>query len=122
MNTNISRWIRLAAAALTLAACSKPSEDITSKPPNAAGEVAIRVDDKGFTPSAVTAPKGKPLTLVFTRTTDETCAKEVVFPELNIEKPLPKDTPVRIELPSAEAHTYTFQCGIGMYKSKVVVQ
>lgn len=108
-------WLALVVAA---AACSKPAPDATPAVP---GEVAIRVDGEGFTPSQVTAAKGKPLTLVFTRTTDSTCAKEVVFPDLKIEKPLPKDTPVRIELPVAEARTYTMQCGMAMFKGKVVI-
>jgi plastocyanin domain-containing protein len=104
-------------AALALAACGKPAVAET-KP----GEVAVRADDKGFTPSSVTAEKGKPLALVFTRTSDKTCATSVAFPELKIEKPLPLNTPVRVELPTADARTYTFQCGMGMFKSKVVVQ
>lgn len=120
MNTRISLVIRVAAAALAIAACSKPAD---ADPKPAAGhDVAIRVDGKGFTPSSVTAEKGKPLALVFTRTTDKTCATAVAFPDLKVEKQLPKDTPVRIELPTADARTYTFQCGMGMFKSKVVVQ
>lgn len=107
----------LATLALALAACGKNAIAET-KP----GEVAVRVDEKGFTPSNVSAEKGKPLTLVFTRTTDKTCATAVAFPELKIEKPLPVNAPIRVELPTADARTYTFQCGMGMYKSKVVVQ
>ena len=120
MNTRISPAIQLAVAVLAITACSKPADADTK--PGAGGEVAVSVDGKGFTPSSVTAEKGKPLALVFTRTTDKTCATAVAFPELKIEKQLPKDTPVRIELPTADARTYTFQCGMGMYKSKVVVQ
>jgi len=111
-------WVALGAS-LAIGACSKSSG---GGAPAGPGEIAVRVDSDGFTPSEVKAEKGKPLTLVFTRTTDATCAKEVVFPELDIEKPLPKDTPVRVQLPTTDARSYTLQCGMAMYKGKVVVQ
>jgi plastocyanin domain-containing protein len=46
----------------------------------------------------------------------------VVFPDLKLEKPLPLNTPVSIEVPTGQARTLTFQCGMGMYKSAVVIQ
>ncbi len=86
------------------------------------GRIAIRADDKGFTPGSVTVKKGEPTTLVFTRTSDDTCAKEVVFPELKIKKALPLNQPVDVEVPTGEARTLAFTCGMGMFKSSVVVQ
>ena len=82
----------------------------------------MTVDNKGFTPSEIKVEKGKTAWLVFVRTTDSTCAKEVVFPELKIEKDLPLNTPVKVEVPTAEARTLTFQCGMAMYKSAVLIQ
>ncbi len=86
------------------------------------GTVAVTAGEDGFVPSSVTFKKGEPAKLVFTRTTDKTCATEVVFPELKITKPLPLNTPVAIDIPTTDTRTLTFQCGMGMYKSKVVVQ
>lgn len=120
MNTWISRMMQVVAA-LALAGCSKPSADATPGPANAA-EVAIRVDENGFTPSSVAGKHGKPLTLVFTRTTDKTCATAVAFPELKLEKQLPKDTPVRVELSTAQARAFAFQCGMGMFRGTVTVE
>ncbi len=87
----------------------------------ATNTVAVTVDADGFKPSSVKFKKGAPATLVFTRTTDQTCATEVVFPELNIKKELPKDKPVSISIPTDKEQTLTFQCGMGMYKSSVVI-
>lgn len=85
------------------------------------GPVAITVDGDGFKPSSVTFKKGTPGTLIFTRTVDDTCATEVVFPQLSIKKELPKNTPVTITVPTDKEQKLTFQCGMGMYKSSVVV-
>lgn len=81
----------------------------------------VAADEDGFKPSSVTLKKGAPATLVFTRKTEQTCATEVVFPELGIEKDLPRGVPVSIVVPTDEVRTLTFQCGMGMYKSAVVI-
>jgi len=107
-----------------LAACNKDKDKEQASAAAAsvpAGAIRITADEKGFTPSSVTLKKGEPGTLVFLRTTDETCATEVVFPELDIKKDLPKGQPVTIEIPTDKDQKLTFQCGMGMYKSSVVV-
>ncbi|HMI89265.1 MAG TPA: cupredoxin domain-containing protein [Polyangiaceae bacterium] len=113
-----------------IAACSKsggkaaPAEPEVAIPAAAPGvqQTKVIVDDKGFTPSHVEVQKGKPASLVFVRTTDDTCAKEVVFPDLKLEKELPLRTAVNIDIPTGDARTLTFQCGMAMYKSAVVIQ
>jgi plastocyanin domain-containing protein len=102
---------------LGCASCSKSSA--------AAGPQAdVTASEHGFTPTSLSVPSGGPgshRTVTFVRTTDKTCATEVVFPDLNIEKKLPLNQVVPVDLPTDSAKTLTFQCGMAMYKGAVVV-
>lgn len=117
--------VSLCFAGVTSLACSKeaPSSTPTENAPTASnGPVtSITVTDDGFTPNQITVKRGAKTTLRFTRTSDKTCATSVVFPELNIDKPLPLNQSVDVDVPTEQARTLTFQCGMGMYKSKVVI-
>lgn len=120
-----SSLLSLPAIALLVAGvsgCRKPATDAAQPYVAAPGDVMIVADDKGFSPNKVEVPKGKTTRLVFKRTSDGTCATDVVFPELSVKRPLPLNQPVAIDIPVGEARTYAFQCGMGMYKSAVVVQ
>ena len=109
-------------APLTLPACHK--EDAPPKPVLAepGAVIAVTADERGFTPAAVQTQRGQKLTLRFTRTTDSTCADKVVFPEAGIEKDLPLKQPVDVEVPTNKAGTLGFQCGMGMFKSAVLIK
>ena len=114
-----SALVMLVVCALPIAGCNKKTDAAAAAAQT--GPVAITVDGDGFKPSSVTFKKGAPASLVFTRTVDDTCATEVVFPQLDIKKELPKNTPVTITVPTDKEQKLTFQCGMGMYKSSVVV-
>src|SRR5436309_2798819 len=92
--------------------------------PRSADERRFRltVDGGGFHPGSLTIPAGRPITLVVTRTSDNTCAKEVVFPSLNETRRLPLNQPVEIRIPPQEKGTLTFACGMDMYHGRLVVQ
>ncbi|MFO0667409.1 MAG: cupredoxin domain-containing protein [Polyangiaceae bacterium] len=102
----------------SVSGCSKKA----TEPELVSGHVAITAGEDGFSPSAIAVKKGSPLTLDFKRTSEKTCATEVVFPELKIEKPLPLGQVVSIDVPTDADRTITFQCGMAMYKSKVVIR
>lgn len=114
--------------ALALAACSKKSEkaDETGKSPAAAppvvasGRVAISVTEKGFEPTPIQVAKGKPITLVVTRKTDETCATELTLPEYKIDKKLPLDQPVEISFTPEKAGELVYGCAMDHMVSGVI--
>ena len=85
----------------------------------------VVADEQGFSPRSLPLPKGGPgstASVTFVRTTDKTCATEVVFPDLKVTKSLPLHQSVAIDVPTDTARTLTFQCGMGMYRGAVVVR
>jgi hypothetical protein len=101
----------------------------TGPPPASSGSdtakiqsVKIVVNEQGFEPAKVSLRAGTPARLTFIRTTDKTCATEVVFPSLNIKRALPLNEPVDIEFTPAKSGEVAFACGMNMFRGTVVVQ
>lgn len=99
----------------------KATLDRPSPAPAAATETPrVEVSAHGFQPSRFALNGARQI--VFRRTSDATCATAVVFPGLDIEKSLPLNTDVTVELPPSARGEVGFQCGMGMYKAKVVAE
>ena len=84
--------------------------------------VSISVTRDGFTPSVVSAKAGTPLTLIVTRTTDQTCATELVMKDYGIHRELPLGHPVEITFTPAHAGDVRFACGMDMISGTVRVE
>jgi len=84
--------------------------------------IRVMVSEKGFEPARMSLRAGVPARLTFVRTTDATCATEVVIPSLDIKRPLPLNQPVDIEFAPNKAGDVAFACGIGMFSGTLVVQ
>ena len=116
---------------LATSACEKPASAVAkaqtlASPPGAAapstGPIAVRVDASGYHPASVHAPAGKPARLVFTRTSDEGCGQQLVFPTLGIRKDLPLNQAVAVDLTMPASGSVAFTCGMNMLRGSVVVQ
>jgi len=75
-----------------------------------------------FHSSSLTVRVGVPETLVITRTTDQTCAKELVIPSLNIRRQLPLNQPVEIVLTPTRKNDVSFACGMNMMTGVIHVE
>lgn len=115
----MTRFLRVVAIALIpwLAGCTRQG---TQKP--ASDQIRLEVTDRGFVPAEVVVPKGKPVTLVITRKTDQTCATEIVLPRLNQRHALPLDQPVRIEIPEGVQDTLNDARGMNMLGGTIVAR
>ncbi|MGE5186741.1 MAG: cupredoxin domain-containing protein [Acidobacteriota bacterium] len=103
-------------------ACSKSSAPAQAAPST---HVEIAVTEKGFEPADVAVPAGKPVTIVFDRKTDQTCAKQIVVDTgdgKKIEKDLPLNQPVEIATTFAKAGKLGYACAMDMMKGTITVQ
>lgn len=107
------RAAALLAAAVALWACADGAPS---------GPVKITVTRNGYEPFRVQARKGVPLTLVVTRTTDETCATELVLPEYGIDRKLPLGEPVTITFTPARSGTLRYACAMKMFQGEIEVR
>lgn len=84
-------------------------------------EVRITADENGFTPAQVEVAAGQPVTLVFKRTSDATCATEAVFASgERHELPLGQD--VRVVVTPAAGDTVRYACGMNMYTGQIIAK
>ena len=110
------QWLWLiAVASAALAGCG-PSLDESGRQ-----EVYIHVTEDGFVPRRAVVPAGKPVTLVVTRDTDETCAKEIVVGS-DAPVSLPLHQAVRIPIEAGVHDSLNYTCGMEMYSGVVVAK
>lgn len=110
--------IALALATALLALACGGSETPT---PSGARRVAITVNASGYDPAEVRATAGEPITLVFTRVTDEGCGEVLAIPAHDIRRDLPLNQPVEVTITPATGRI-RFTCGMDMYDGALVVQ
>lgn len=84
--------------------------------------VEIKVTENGFEPSAINVNSGQPVTLKVTRTTDATCATEILIKDKNVKKKLPLNKTVSINLGKLKKGNTNFTCGMEMLKGEIQVR
>jgi len=98
-----------------------PADPVAAAPAApAAGKVTMAVTDKGFEPERIPAKKGQPITLAITRTTDHTCARDIVFQGQDGKTPLPLGKTVEVTYTPKASGEIKFGCAMGMMVSGVL--
>jgi plastocyanin domain-containing protein len=124
---------RVVVATLCLVfACKKEAAPPPAPPPPpppaaaapAAAPVAARVDvqvtEAGFIPDRIPAKAGKPLTMVITRKTDRTCAREILFAGQEGKTELPLNKTVEVTYTPKASGEVKFGCAMGMMVAGVL--
>lgn len=76
----------------------------------------------GYTPDVIVVERGKPLRLNFVRAESASCSEMVLFPDFNKSAQLPEGETVPLELMPDKPGEYGFQCQMGMFRGKLIVE
>jgi plastocyanin domain-containing protein len=117
-----TRVLALSLSLAALAACKKESSASSAGASDGRPTVEVKVGADGYHPSEAKAKAGQPVRLLFTRTTDEGCGQELVFPSLNIRKPLPLNEPVAVDVTMPASGKLAFTCGMDMFRGSIVAE
>jgi plastocyanin domain-containing protein len=109
-------------AAAPLAALLLLAATPAAAAPPAGAKVEVKVTSEGWVPDRIQARAGEPLTLVVTRTTEKTCATEIVVRDYGINARLPLGQPVTVTFTPKKAGEVRFACGMDMIKGVVLVR
>jgi plastocyanin domain-containing protein len=83
--------------------------------------IEIQATDEGFKPNAIDVQAGTPVILKVTRTSDLTCATEIHFQNSKLNKDLPLNQTVSIDLGKVKKGKIDFNCGMKMFKGQLNV-
>jgi plastocyanin domain-containing protein len=84
-------------------------------------EVGITVDG-GYEPSRILVNAGQRVRLNFLRRDPSSCLEEIRLPDFHIAKNLPLNEVTSVEFTPDKAGTYTFNCGMNMFRGVIEVQ
>jgi plastocyanin domain-containing protein len=76
----------------------------------------------GYSPDVIVVKKGIPVRINFYRDETDDCSDTIVFGDFKIRKPLPAFKTTSIEFTPEKSGEYTFTCGMGMLRGKVIVK
>src|SRR5690242_21379513 len=96
--------------------------NLTQGPQAPPGSVLVNVTMVGFDPETIAAKAGQPIKLAFFRPNAANCAREVVFPGLDIRKELPPGQTVVVEITPSKSGPIGFECGMKMLKGQLIVR
>ena len=114
--------MKLLTLLLPVALAGSAMADAPVKTPS---RIEVSVTKRGFNPDSINVPAKKPVTLVFTRKTEQTCTKSIVLTMddgKRIERELPLDKPVEIAVTFAKAGKLGYACGMDMAKGIIIVE
>ncbi len=120
-------WLMLLAltSLAGLSGCKKDESIATPvAPPTPGGGprvIAMSVTEKGFEPAKISLIKGAPVKFVVTRTTESTCATELLVDGTDINVPLPLNAPTSIDFTPAKSGQVKFGCAMDKMVSGVLL-
>jgi plastocyanin domain-containing protein len=96
------------------------ARDVTAKP--RVQTARIEINAQGYQPAAVKLQRGVRARVTFVRTTDATCVKDIVLPDLGLQRALPLNEPVVVSFTPKRKGSFTFVCGMNMMRGELIVR
>jgi plastocyanin domain-containing protein len=85
-------------------------------------QFTVKISERGFEPETLKVRRGVPTRITFLRTTDNTCAKEIVISEFGVRRELPLNQPIVVSFTPNKKGEFSFTCGMNMMRGKLIVQ
>ncbi|MBU2600941.1 MAG: cupredoxin domain-containing protein [Actinobacteria bacterium] len=76
----------------------------------------------GYTPDTIVVKRGRPVRLNFNRQESASCSEMVLFPDFDRSARLPEGTVVPIEFTPEKVGEFGFQCQMGMFRGRLIVE
>jgi plastocyanin domain-containing protein len=76
----------------------------------------------GYTPDLIVVEHGRPVRLKFRREESASCSEMVLLPDFQKSASLPQGEVVPIEFLPEKPGEYGFQCQMGMFRGKLIVE
>lgn len=76
----------------------------------------------GYSPDVLVVKAGQPVRLNFNRQESASCSEMVLFPDFDKSAKLPEGETVPIEFTPDKPGEYDFQCQMGMFHGKLIVE
>ena len=116
---SVSITSRVLIAFIVLTAAATPDSAIAKPRIQSA---TVKITDRGYEPYVLKFRRGVRARITFIRTTDATCATEVVMPEFGIRRALPLNQPVAVTFVPNKRGEFSFTCGMNMMRGRLIVQ
>jgi len=98
-----------------------PKKQVHAASSGSVQEISIKVKG-GYDPDVIVVDAGKPVRLNFYREETSDCSEQVLFPDFKISAVLTPFQTIPVELTPKKRGEFTFTCGMGMLRGKLVVQ
>ena len=95
---------------------------LTAKTRPRVQKFTVKITERGFEPVSLRLRRGVQARITFLRTTEQTCAKEVVLHDFGIRRDLPLNQPVVVTLTPKTKGEFSYTCGMNMMRGKLIVQ
>lgn len=117
----MNRYLRTCLIALTVFSITLAWCTMAGAKPRAQ-RLTVKITQRGFEPETLRLRRGVQVRITFLRTTDQTCATEIVLRDFGIRRELPLNQPVVITLTPKTRGEFSFTCGMNMMRGKLIVQ